>query len=378
MTIAFNGLMLSGQWSGIGTYAYNLMKTLWDIDQTNNYIGWIPEASPFCDLSRQANVTLHRTPVSTQHMVRHFLWEQTQLPFALRQTQTDMFFSPSYTLPVLRISRSAYVVTVHDLILHHCPKTKKRLFNLYMQMSMRQIVRSSDLIIVDSDQTRRDLIDIYHIAEDRLVTIHLAASDFFAQPVPDDTLHNVQTRYDLGDTAILAVGDIEPRKNVTTLIKAVSMLKERGMKDLQLVLVGKHRRGMDTLYKQIADHNLKKETILTGYISQEDLSALYRLARVFVYPSLYEGFGIPPLEAMLAGTPVVASNTSSVPEAVGKAGILVDPANPKQMADGIEEILVDDATARKLTQLGYQQARQFSWEKTARRTLQVFQSTVSN
>ncbi len=378
MTIAFNGLMLSGQWSGVGTYAYNLLKALWTIDQTNTYIGWIPDTSSLDNFAHQANVTLHATPVSTQHMARHFLWEQTRLPFALRRYQTDVFFSPSYTLPLLRLSSSAHVVTVHDLVFLHYPETKSRLFRLYMQMTMRQIVRSANLIIADSDQTKRDLIDIYHLSEDRLVTIHLAASDYFAQPVLADTLHNVQKRYDLGDTVILAVGDLEPRKNVATLIEAVRMLKQRGMNDLQLVLVGKHRRGMERLYKQIAHQNLTKETIITGYITQEDLSALYRLARVFVYPSLYEGFGIPPLEAMLAGTPVVASNASSVPEVIGNAGILVDPTDPQHMADGIEQVLSDDVTAEELIRLGHQQARQFSWETTARRTLQAFQTAVSD
>lgn len=378
MTIAFNGLMLSGQWSGVGAYAYNLLKSLWHIDQTNTYIGWIPDTSPLEHEPEQANVTLHRIPVATQRMARHFLWEQTQLPFALRRCRTDVFFSPSYTLPFLRLSSGACVVTVHDLVFLHYPETKSNLFRAYMKMTMRQIVHSADLIITDSNQTRQDMIDIYHIPEERLVTIHLAASDYFSQPVLEDVLQSVRKRYDLGDTVILAVGDLEPRKNVATLIEAVGRLKRRGIGDLQLVLVGKHRRGMETLYKQIAEQNLTDETIFTGYVSQEDLAALYRLARVFVYPSLYEGFGIPPLEAMLAGTPVVASKASSVPEVVGDAGTLVDPADPEQMADGIEHILTDDRLAGEMIRLGHQQAGRFSWETTARHTLKAFQTAASN
>ena len=374
MTIGFNGLTLSGQRSGVGFYTANLLQALWSIDTVNTYVGWVSSDMADESLLKRPNVRVFRTSASIHQPVRQLLWEHIALPYDLRRNRVDVFFSPAQTMPLLPFSRTAMVVTVHDLAFLHYPGTKSRQFRTYMNWMLRHTTRSASLIIADSEHTRRDVKTTYHVPEERLTTVMLAASNRFSHPVDPVTLQRVKKRYGLEESVVLAVGDIEPRKNIARLIEAVSQIKQKGCPAVQLVLVGKARRGMEVLQQAIHRHGLSDAVVLTGYVCDEELAALYRLARVFVYPSLYEGFGIPPLEAMMSGTPVVASNASSIPEVVGDAGILVDPYHVESIVDGINRVLSDPGLAQNLVVRGYRQAQRFSWETTARQTLKAFES----
>lgn len=373
MTIGFNGLTLSGQRSGIGFYAANLLQALWSIDTVNTYVGWVSSDMADDNLFKRPNVRVLKTSASIHQPGRLLLWEHLVLPHALRCNRVDVFFSPAQTMPLLRLSPSAMVVTVHDLAYLHYPGTKSRQFRTYMHWMLRHTARSATLIIADSEHTRQDVMTTYNVPAERLTTITLAASKKFSRPVDTVTLDRVKKQYGLQDSVVLAVGDMEPRKNIPRLIEAVSRLKRTDCPAVQLVLVGKARRGMAVLQQTIHQLGLSDSVILTGYVPDDELAVLYRLARVFVYPSLYEGFGIPPLEAMMCGTPVVASNASSIPEVIGNAGILVDPNRVESISDGIHRVLTDPGLARDLIANGYQQAQRFSWETTARQTLNAFE-----
>jgi glycosyltransferase involved in cell wall biosynthesis len=241
---------------------------------------------------------------------------------------------------------------------------------------VRRAMQRASLVAVDSEHTRADVIAAFGVPANRVVTIPLAAAARFRDPVAPAVSERVRQRYGLRDAVVLAVGDIEPRKNLQRLVQALAMLRDRDRLAPQLVLVGKLRRGVDALRRSIHAHGLADAVVLTGYVCDDELAALYRLARVCVYASLYEGFGIPPLEAMMCGTPVVASNAASVPEVVGDAALLVDPYSVRDIADAVGRVLTDAGLARALVARGHDRARRFSWEATARRTLDAFTEAV--
>ncbi len=379
MTIAFNGMTLSGQKSGVGYYTYNLLKALWSIDPINDYVGWVSKDCEGDKLLNSANVHLETVGVSIHQSFRHLIWEHFSLARRMKQGRPiDLFFSPAHSIPLSGLTNIPKVVTTHDLSYIHYPDTKSRQFRVYMNWMMQHMVRHAEMIIVDSKQTQRDMMEIMNVSADRLITIYLAASEHFRNPVSDEDLNCIRQRYALGDNVILAVGDIEPRKNMARLIEAFAVIRQEHETDLQLTLIGRPKRGLGTLQKLIIENGLADHVVLTGYVPDEDLAGLYRLARVFVYPSLYEGFGIPPLEAMMSSTPVVASNVSSIPEIVGDAAVLVDPNSVQSIADGINRILSHPSFARDLVAKGHRQSRLFSWESTARETLQVFETVNGN
>jgi glycosyltransferase involved in cell wall biosynthesis len=296
------------------------------------------------------------------------------MPRAAAQDRLDLLHV-TYTLPPFL--RCTSVVTVHDIAYALFPHTFSPRDRLLLSIAVPLSMRRAQRVITVSDAARRDILRHYRVAAEKVVAIPNAVEDHF-RPAPDqDAWARVRARYGLPDRYILAVGNLQPRKNLRRLIEAFAALRAASRIDQRLVLVGKGLWRESDVFGAIKAHGLEEEVIATGYVPDADLPVLYRAADVFVYPSLYEGFGLPPLEAMACGTPVITSNDSSLPEVVGDAALLIEPTDVGDLATALARLLGDAALRGRLVAAGLARAARFSWEETARRTLAVYAGAMS-
>jgi glycosyltransferase involved in cell wall biosynthesis len=240
---------------------------------------------------------------------------------------------------------------------------------------MRVSARKASKIIAISENTKKDIIDYFRIDEEKIRVIYLGVDRQFS-PQPDTNEVGVLSKYNLPRGYILSVGTLEPRKNILRLINAYKMVASTGEPVPKLVIVGGQGWRNEDLGKLVRESGLADRVVLVGYVPDEDLPTLYRNAAVFVYPSLYEGFGLPPLEAMACGTPVITSNISSIPEVVGDAAILIDPYNTTEIAQAIASVLNNKELRDRLKMNGLVRSNLFSWDKTARETLKLYQEVI--
>ncbi|HYP52293.1 MAG TPA: glycosyltransferase family 1 protein, partial [Pyrinomonadaceae bacterium] len=265
------------------------------------------------------------------------------------------------------------VTTVHDLAFEHIPETFKRRSWMQLRLTVRRTARAAAHVITVSEYSKRDIMATYGIPEERITVTPEAAAPHF-RPAPPAEVERVRRKYGVRGDYVLAVGSIQPRKNLARLVRAYSGLRSRRSQDKlpQLVLVGKRAWLYGDTLRTVERSGLSDRTLFTGYVSEADLPALYTGALLFVYPSYFEGFGLPPLEAMACGTPVVAGDRTSLPEVVGDAGLLVDPFDESAIGAGLERLLDDSELRASLRVKGLERARLFDWRETARLTLAAY------
>jgi glycosyltransferase involved in cell wall biosynthesis len=227
-------------------------------------------------------------------------------------------------------------------------------------------------VLTVSESSKRDILRFVDIKPDKIDVIYNAYDPRFAVEPHEEDISRVRERYQLQDEFVLYAGNVKPHKNLERLIEAFHLVRRRGLDDLRLVLIGDEISRYAALRRAVHRHQLHKYVRFLGYLPEDTLAVMYRLAGVFVFPSLYEGFGLPPLEAMASGTPVVTSNVSSLPEVAGDAAVLVDPYDPNAIANGIYQVLTDSQLRRDLRARGAARARQFSWEQSVRRVREIY------
>ena len=373
MHIAIDAHSVGTGLAGNETYAANLIEALAEIDQENRYTVYVTRAEAFERFAgRWPNVGVQKTLPHTP-----FLRVPFTLSAELRRRPVDLLHV-QYTAPP--IAPCPVVATVHDLSFEHLPETFKRRSWMQLRLTVRRTVRRAAHVIAPSEFTRRDLVETYRLDPARVSAIPLAASTRF-EPVEDaDELGRVRRRYGLEGEYILAVGSIQPRKNLVRLIRAYSGLRrERGRSNLpKLALVGKQAWLYGETLKVIEEEGVRDSVVLPGYVSEGDLPALYTGALCFAYPSYFEGFGLPPLEAMRCGAPVLTGNQTSLPEVVGDAGLMVDPFDTDALARALARLIDDAALRLELRSRGLKRARAFDWRDTARMTLQVYRRVISD
>ncbi len=331
---------LNGNKTGVGQYLNNLLECIFKIDDENEYI-----LINYKDNSFKFNV---KTKKIVDYLYKYFLHKSIHLwylmvPRKTRKNNFDLIFSPAHIPTFFRFS-SAYILTVCDIIPILFPNTGWLGKSVYYKLTLPRSLKCADEIIVISQSTKNDLIEHLNIPKEKIRVIYLAANENYKQ-LPKEDVFRIKAKYNLDFQFILHVGDLDSRKNVLGLINAFRSVK-RKMISHKLVLTG--RKVPKNVIKEIEKLNLNKDVIFTGYVPDEDLPALYNAADLFVYPSIYEGFGLPPLEAMACGTPVITSNVSSLPEVVGDAGIMVDPYNITNITAAMEQILTDDELKNSL------------------------------
>ncbi len=353
--------------AGNETYITNLIETLAEVDATNRYTLYVTRRAAverFAGRWPNFNVrlTLPHTP-----LVRIPL----TLVRELRRRPVDVLHV-QYTAPPF--APCPVVATIHDLSFEHLPETFKRRSRAQMRLTIRHTARKAAHIIAPSAHTRADIISTYAVAPERISVIPLAAAAHFT-PAAAAEIVRVRARYGIAADYILAVGSLQPRKNLTRLVRAYAALRTTRphAKLPKLVLVGKRAWLYGETLRTIATCGFAPDIILTGYVPEADLPALYTGALCFVYPSYFEGFGLPPLEAMQCGAPVIAGNRTSLPEVVGDAGLLVDPFDEHAFTSALARLLDDAPLRAALRAKGLARAARWRWHDTARQTLAVYQ-----
>jgi len=369
MRVAINTLGMGGKLYGIGNYIKNLLSALSRIDFDNEYLVF---GSPenLCHLEGIGS-RFHIELVTSKPVLR-VLWEQTVLPARLRGKRIDVYHGPAFVAPLVKTC--SQVVTVHDVTSHVVSERHLFYRRLYLKAVIPTVIRRSDRVIADSESTKRDILSFGWAREERVCVVHLGVGRGY-EPVADgEHLASVRKKYGLVREFILFVGMIEPRKNVEVLVDAYQRdaLSDR----FDLVLAGSLGWGYSGLLRKIAGSRVKGFIRMPGYVEDADLPALYSAASVFVYPSLYEGFGLPVLEAMACGAPVITSTASSLPEVAGEAAILVDPNDVGALASAIRRILGDESLRKELSRRGRERAKLFTWESVAEKTLEVYRGAA--
>ena len=291
------------------------------------------------------------------------LWEQTCLPLKLKQGQ--LLWSPTNTGPVWYRNQT---VTVHDGAVFAHPEWFSRQYAAWRRLMLPKLIRHARHLITVSEFAKRNICDHTGLPEEKITVIPNGINHTFFRPGRSEEVEPVLSKYHLEGNYLLTVGSFDPRKNFRRLLEAWNRIEDRHP-DIKLVIVGGNSANF-------ADHGTTQQAQkvqFLGYCPDQDLPALYSGAMAFLYPSIFEGFGLPPLEAMACGTAVVTSGISSLPEVVGDAALLVDPYDVESIVNGIEKIIVDDELRKDLYFKGLQRASQFTWEKTAERTWQVLQ-----
>jgi glycosyltransferase involved in cell wall biosynthesis len=239
-----------------------------------------------------------------------------------------------------------------------------RLALAYARSSLWMAARSSNRILTVSEASKRDILRFFDVPPEKIAVIYNGIDERFHRQPAEEEIVRVRERYQLQGDFVLYAGNVKPHKNLGRLLDAFHLLRQEGLDHLKLVVIGDEISKYTDLRRTVHRHNLHKHIRFLGYMPDETLAVLYRLAAVFVFPSLYEGFGLPPLEAMASGTPVVTSNVSSLPEVVGDAAVLVDPTEPASIADGLRRVLTDPALAASLVTRGLARAAEFSWARS--------------
>lgn len=287
--------------------------------------------------------------------------------------ECDVFHGTNYAVPRGRTAR--LVVTIHDLTLLRHPHLGTGTLSRFVRRTSRAATEAHR-IIADSESTRRDIIDLLGVPANKLRVVYPGCDLRFQPMLRTAARAYVRDRHGLGDPYILHVGTLEPRKNLDTLVKAYARLRRERRIQHGLVLVGERGWKYESIFKLVDQLGLQDAVRCTGAVPAADLPALYNAADLFVYPSLYEGFGLPPLEALACGTPVITSSVSSLPEVVGDAALLVDPGDEEGLALAMAEVLGDGERRRHMRERGLEQARRFSWERCARETLAVYEEAM--
>jgi len=342
--------------TGVENYSFEVIRELLKIDRTNSYVLYAPH-QPKEDWPRGREITWRILP-------QQRLWTQLRLARELKADPPDVLFIPSHVVPVM--SNLPTVVTIHDLAYKYFPKSYSNFDRRYLNFSTGVSAAKSRLVIVPSAATKRDLIKEYGVADEKIIPIPLAYNGEVFNP--DATVG----RPPLKGPYVLYVGRIEEKKNLRLLVEAFNLLsKER--RAPMLVLSGKNGYGFELIQHKIAalPPKIRSRIVQPGYLPQYDMLAYLKHATVFAFPSWYEGFGLSVLEALAMGTPVVCSNTSSLPEVTGEAALLLAPTNPLSWAAALSRIINQPKFAQTLRQKGLRRAAQFSWTTTAQRTLEV-------
>ena len=351
---------------GIGTYVRNLLVEYSRVDNGDTYVvicrpgdrEFVEALGPRFEAMPDA---------SGNYSVR----EQLSLPLDIRRARVQLFHAPHYVVPPLTPGR--IVVTIHDCIHLRFPQYLPHRAALYYAKGfMRMGARRARRILTVSQASKDDIQQYLHVPANKIDVIHNGLDARFLAPPDDELLTRVRQRFQLTAPFVLYTGNIKPHKNVDRLIDAFARLRQDGHHDLKLLIIGDDSSRYPSLRRQVHRHHLHAHVRFLGFVPDETLAALYRLASLFVFPSLFEGFGFPPLEAMASGTPVITSNVSSLPEVVGDAAVLVNPLDAEAIAQAMARVLADARLRRELIARGLERAQTFRWADAAAQTRAVY------
>ena len=369
MRIGIDARMINN--TGIGVYIKNLIDGLSKIDKKNEYLLFVDKKG-FDDYKvQQKNFTFIKIKSKI-----FSLGEQYELPIKICKNNLDLFHGTHFNIPIL--CNCSVVVTIHDLILNLFPEeinSYKKKF--YYHIIMNTSLRKSKKIIAVSENTKNDIMRLYRLPKEKVEVVYEAPASRFRKINNKIKFDFIKKKYSIYKEFMLYVGLKKPHKNLVRLIEAHNILRNVKNIDIALVISGKMDERYNEIMNIIDNYELNDNVIFTGYIPDDELVDLYNLAKIFVFPSLYEGFGLPPLESMACGTPVVSSNAGSLNEILDDAAIFFDAKNIYDMADKIYQVLTDIGLRERLIKMGLSRVKNISWGKTAFKTLAIYKDIVN-
>ncbi len=378
MRIGIDYTSAAHQRAGIGRYTRGIVEALAALGAEHSYVLVVAGSGGSGEgaTARQGasiaadNFRIRRLPLS--HRLWTVLWHRLRvpLPVDLFAGPVDVFHAPDYVLPPLRQGKK--VVTIHDLSFLRYPEGAEPRLAAYLSRSVPHSVREADLVLGDSENTRQDIIELLGVHPDRVEVVYPGVGREFRIIEDRQALEPVARAYGIHLPFILSVGTLEPRKNLGTLLDAYALLRRGSSLDHKLVIAGGKGWLYDGVFSHVEELALKNDVLFLDYVPEEHLPALYNLSDLLVFPSLYEGFGLPPLEAMACGTPVITSDGSSLPEVVGEAGLMVPARDCAALAAMMGRVLSDSELRGELVTRGLVRAAQFTWEAAGKRLLTIY------
>ncbi len=370
------------QGAGIGRYCRELVKALARQKDDHEYVLLV--AGRLRDQEMAAlraelgdSPRFHLRPLWLSERWLSRLWHRLQVPWPVEAAagRLDLFHSPDFTLPPVWHAKT--ILTVHDLSFLRVPQYAEPSLRAYLEQAVSRSVRRADLVLADSQNTKEDVVELLRVPAERVWVVPAGVEPRFRRVTDDAELARVRQAYGLTRPFILSVGTLQPRKNFTGLIESYHLLRAQHHVLHQLVIVGGKGWLYEPILRRAAELGLQTEVRFLGFAADADLPALYSLADAFAWPSFYEGFGIPVLEAMACGTPVVASNVSSLPEVMGDAGLMVSPGDQEALADALWRLLTDAELRADLIARGHAQAARFTWERAAKLLLRAYRQAAA-
>jgi len=360
--------------AGVSRYIAKLLTYLPQVGPEHEFVAFVGDPATIESCEGSDRWLIRQTAAPADSPLRRIAWEQVRQPLDARRLGLDLLHAPVNVGPLL--TRRPLVVTVHDLSFLRYPELFRPFNRAYLSRWTRWSLRRAARIIAVSSSTRQDLIDLYRVPPERIAVVPNGVDKEIA-PVDDpERLRRFCASRGVSRPFILSVGTLEPRKNLPTLLNAFALLRRQEGLAHTLVLVGGRGWYYEEIDATVDALGLTGHVHIAGHVPGDELALWYSAADLFCYPSMYEGFGLPPLEAMACGTPVVTSNTSSLPEVVGDAGLMVDPADVEGLAAHMARVLSDPDLRARLRKAGPERAAQFSWRATAERTLAVYEDAL--
>lgn len=365
--------------AGIRNYLYNLLNEFGHMDSNQQFIlfGNSNVLKNYNLDYKNMEINKSFIPTIGSHFISSLnpLWYKFYLPLQLRNRNIDVFFSPNFVLPSL--FKGKIVLTIHDLGPIVNPELYARRYRLYFRRIVEQGARKSDKIITGSQNAKNDLVNWLGINNDKIEVVYHGSEERFKEITNRTLINKTLSDYKIQSDYILFVGQISERKNISTLIETYKKLKKEYLIKERLLLVGKLGHNHSKILKLIKKLDLEKDIYIINYVSEDKLPVIYSAAKLFVFPSIFEGFGFPVLEAMACGTPVIAANATSIPEVTGDAGMLFEPKNVNDLTSKIWKVLDNESLRNKLKYRGLNRVKQFTWRRTAKHTLAILEEVNS-
>jgi glycosyltransferase involved in cell wall biosynthesis len=327
--------------------------------------------------ARHPQITYVPVPWPEAQPASRIAWEQFTLPSLIRQKHIDVLHSPANVLPELLPRNSAGVVTLHDLAFLRFPQVLTRTKRLYHRTFTVRSLQRATMIISISESTKQDAVELAGIPAGRLQTVYASIDEHFSSMAGEEEINAFRQKRGLSQDFLLYLGTLEPRKNITTLIQAYAHLRRAYARTEKLILAGGKGWLYEAIYEKIAQLGLKGEVIFPGFVAESEKKLWYSAASAFVYPSLYEGFGLPVVEALACGTPVVTSNVSSLPEAGSDIALSVEPYSVEAMAEALYKALTDRVYRQRCRAMAAGAAQRFSAQAMAERTVSVYEQAAA-
>lgn len=374
MRIAFELQPMLKDRTGVGWYTYNIIKEISRLKKGNDLIGCVFNFNGRNDLSLQLNdidIELD-TCKFFPYSIYTRLWDFIPVMYnSLFTKKVDIYHFFNFVVPP-RINGKV-IVTVHDMVYKRFPETMSKANLKRLDKNLQRSVNRADIVVTVSENSKKEIIEYLDVSEDKVRVIPNGVdADIYKKNFSTEELDRVRKKYNLPNRFILYLGTLEPRKNIEAIVEGFALYRRHGG-DLKLVIAGKKGWMYDSIFERVKGHSLENEVIFTGYVDENDKPCIYKMCQLFIFPSFYEGFGIPVIEAMAAGVPVITSNTSSLPEVAGDAAVLVAPDDVNMMEDSIAKIISDDMFRKELILKGKKQCEKFSWKKSAEELLRIYE-----